>query len=177
MNELDLRRAVAGDGDALEDLQRNSITGVAAAHYSRAQVAAFLRCTAGALRAHIERANIWVLTDRGLVVACAGWHPAGALADHIAAPVDPRAVEVRSVYVRSGWTRRGLAARLLDRVEEDARAFGADRADLHAMRGSEPFYAARGYAALGDMSFDMGGVPFPGLRMTKPLRVAERLTL
>lgn len=170
MSELNIRRAVAGDGDALEDLQRDSITGVAAAHYSPAQVDAFLRCTAGTLRAHLERAHVWVaVADADRIVACAGWHPAGALVDHITTPADPEAIEVRSVYVREGWTRRGLAARLLDRVEADARAFGARRADLHAMRGSEPFYAARGYVPVGGMSFDMGGVPFPGLKMTKAL--------
>lgn len=169
MSELDLRRAVADDGDALEDLQRDSITHVAAAHYSREQVDAFLRHTAGTLRTHIQRAHLWVLSEGERLVACAGWHPSGLIEDHVRAAPEPGAIEVRSVYVRAGWTRRGLAARLLEQVEREARAFGALRANLHAMRGSEPFYAARGYVAVGPMNFDMAGVPFPGLEMTKPL--------
>lgn len=172
MTELDLRRAVAADGDALEDLQRNSISRLAAVHYSREQVNAFLRHTAGTIRMHIGRAHLWVLAEGERLVACAGWHPAGAVEDHVRAAPDPDAIEVRSVYVRAGWTRRGLAARLLGRVERDAQAFGARRANLHAMRGSEVFYAARGYAAVGPMNFDMDGVPFPGLEMTKPLEPA-----
>ncbi|MFZ5718308.1 MAG: GNAT family N-acetyltransferase [Pseudomonadota bacterium] len=169
MSELELRRAVAGDGDALEELQRDSIVGVAAAHYTHEQVEAFLRFTAGTLRTHIRRAHLWVLSEGGRLVACAGWRPCGAMEDHVRGPVDPAAIEVRSVYVRPDRTRRGLAARLLERVEREAAASGARRANLHAMRGSEAFYAARGYAPVSAMSFDMGGVPFPGLEMTKPL--------
>lgn len=174
MSELDLRRAIVGDGDALEDLQRDSIFHVAAAYYSREQVEAFLRHTAGTIRTHVQRASLWVLSEGEQLVACAGWHPSGLIEDHVRAAPDPQAVEVRSVYVRAGWTRRGLAARLLHRVEADARASGARRANLHAMRGSEAFYAAQGYAAVGAMSFDMNGVPFPGLKMTKSL---ERVAL
>jgi GNAT superfamily N-acetyltransferase len=172
--ELDFRRAVAADGDALDDLQRNSITHVAAAHYSRAQVEAFLRHTAGTIRAHIGRANIWVLDDGERLVACGGWHACGAVADHVCGTPVPGAVEIRSVYVRPGWTRRGLATRLLERVELEAAACGARRANLHAMRGSEAFYAAQGYTPVGGMNFDMGGVLFPGLEMTKPLAAARR---
>lgn len=173
MSELELRRAVADDGEALEDLQRNSITNVAAAHYSRDQVDAFLRHTAGTIRTHVARANLWVVCAGPRLVACGGWHSSGAVADHVCGPSDPHAVEVRSVYVRSGWTRRGLAARLLERVEQEAIACGARRANLHAMRGSEAFYAAQGYAPVSAMNFDMGGVLFPGLEMTKPLRAAS----
>lgn len=176
MGELDLRRAAVADGAALEELQWDSIVGVAAAHYSREQVAAFLRHTAGTIRSHIRQAHLWVLISGGRLVACAGWHRAGAIEDHVRGAPDPEAAEVRSVYVRPGWTRQGLAARLLDQVEREAAALGARRANLHAMRGSEAFYAARGYAPVGAMSFDMGGVPFPGLEMTKPLARVPRPT-
>ena len=176
MTELALRRATAADGVALEDLQQDSITGVAAAHYTPEQVAAFLCCTAGAIRTHVRRANLWVLSDGDRLVACAGWHPSGAFEDHVRSAPHLDGVDVRSVYVRPGWTRRGLAARLLDRVEHDAAARGARRASLHAMRGSEAFYLARGYAPLGAMSFDMGGVPFPGLEMSKLLDPAAART-
>lgn len=176
MSGLDLRRALAGDGDALGDLQRDSITGLAVSHYTREQVEAFLRHAGGTVRLHVRRARMWVLSDGGRLVACAGWHASGALEDHAGGASDPTSMEVRSVYVRPGWTRRGLAARLLEQVEREAAAFGARRANLHAMRGSEAFYAARGYAAVGAMTFDMGGVPFPGLAMTKPLARAGLLT-
>lgn len=169
MSELELRRAVVEDGDALEELQRNSIIRVAAAHYSREQVSAFLRHTAGTIRAHIGCANIWVLGHGARLVACAGWHPCGAIEDHVRGAQDPSVAEVRSVYVREGWTRRGLAARLLERVEQEAALHGARRAALHAMLGSEAFYTSQGYTPVGAMNFDMGGVPFPGLEMTKPL--------
>lgn len=174
MKEIELRKATAADSAALEELQQDSISRIAAAYYTPQQVAAFLRCTAGTIRTHVDGANLWVLSAAGRLVACAGWHPSGAVEDHVRGAPDPGGIEVRSVYVRSGWTRRGLAARLLDHVEGEAAARGARRASLHAMRGSETFYAARGYAALGAMTFDMGGVPFPGLEMTKALEPAAR---
>lgn len=49
--------------------------------------------------------------------------------------------------------RRGLGvgARLLEGVEREARESGAREMVLHAQRRAEPFYAAHGYVAEGDI--------------------------
>ncbi|WP_082765676.1 MULTISPECIES: GNAT family N-acetyltransferase [unclassified Phenylobacterium] len=164
MRDLDLRRATCADQPALQALQSNSVVHVAGVHYSGEQVDAFLRDAKAAVRDVLSRARLWVLADGDCLVASAGWQRTRAR----------DVVELRSVYVRNGWTRRGLAGRLLDWVERDAAKVGARHARLHAMRGSEPFYAARGYAPVGEVTFDLGGVPFPGLTMAKPLAADAR---
>jgi GNAT superfamily N-acetyltransferase len=177
MTDPHLRRAIASDGAALQDLQASSMRGVAAAHYSGVQVEAFLRRIGPELPELLKRARVWVLTQDRTLVASAAWHPDGVVTPHGRETTpEPGAVTVRTVFVHPGWVRRGLAARLVRHVEAEAAAHGAEMVKLDAMHGSESFYRALGYRDVGPATYDFDGVAFPGVAMAKPLTSGERLT-
>lgn len=156
-----LRRASASDIRAIQDLQLSSLNGVAAGYYSPEQIEAFASFTNKEVEGLLANARTWVVEDCGLIVACASW-----LSENSSL------ARIRSVYVRAGWTRRGLANRAVDQVEREAASAGCTRADLLAMRGSELFYAARGYAFGATGAVDVDGMPFPGHWMSKALEKA-----
>ena len=84
----------------------------------------------------------------GHLVGFAEWSP------HAPQPLLPETAlaELRTLYVQRPFLRRGIGARLLARVEREARAAGADVLWLTAWMGNTnalAFYASRGYAAVG----------------------------
>lgn len=157
-----LRRASASDIRAIQDLQLSSLKGVAAAYYTAGQIETFASFTSNEVESLLASAKTWVVEDSGLLVACASW-----------LPDQSGLARIRSVYVRAGWTRRGLANRVVDRVENEAASAGFTRADLLAMRGSERFYASRGYSFGAAGAVDVDGMPFPGHWMSKALEKAS----
>lgn len=146
---------------------------VAATHYDPIQIEAFLAAATPAIDALLTHGEVWTAAMGRRLVASAAWHFEGALPTlgQAAAP-DAQVAVFRAVYVRPGWTRLGLASRLMDKVEAAARSQGAVRARLHAMLGAVAFYERRGYAPVGDTVFDLNGVAFPGVAMTKLLSEA-----
>lgn len=157
--ELRLRRIEPHEGPALQELQRASMTRVAASHYSPRQIAAFLAVAGPGLPGLANDPRCWVIAKGRALAASAAWVRAA----------EPDTAVARSVYVHPNWTRRGLAGRLLQRLECDARADGCTALRLQSMLGAVPFYRSRGFRQLEDVVLDMDGVPFPGVEMIKPL--------
>lgn len=146
---------------------------IAAAHYKPSQIEAFLTAATPAIDDLIDRGTVWLAWSEGRLVASAAWHFKGALPTlGRAALLDRQVAVFRSVYVRPAWTRRGLASRVMNRAEADARRRGATHARLHAMHGASEFYRRRGYMVVCDTVFDLAGTPFPGIAMMRTLTEA-----
>jgi GNAT superfamily N-acetyltransferase len=64
-----------------------------------------------------------VATVAGEVVACGGWRTLAG---------DPEAAEVKRMYTVPAWRGRGIGSKLLDAIEESARAEGKRRIVLEA---------------------------------------------
>lgn len=156
---LRLRRVASHEAPALRALQRLSMTEIAADHYSPEQIAAFLAVAGPGLDDLVEDGRGWVIAHGEDLVACAAWRR----------PPDSETAVARSVYVHPAWARRGLAGRLLQRLECDARADGCTMLSLHSMLGATAFYRSRGFRPVEDVILDMDGVPFPGVEMIKTL--------
>lgn len=173
MSYLRPRRASAWDLPALRRLQTASVRGLAARHYTPDQIEAFL-AHATPLEALLRHGQVWAVACGIEVVASAAVHPDGAVGSlGLEATHDPQTAVVRAVHVDPRWAGRGLAGRLMAQVEAAAAAAGARRATLHAMRGSEGFYARLGYEPGDAVTFDLDGVPFPGLSMSKPVSTSH----
>lgn len=87
-----------------------------------------------------------------LVVAKEGDRVAGAVQlDHDTPPNQPHRAEVRKLLVHTDFRRRGLARRLMERIEAEARALGRSLLTLDTRTGdhAEPLYASLGYQTTG----------------------------
>lgn len=162
MRRLQLRRATLADIEALTELQRNSLMGIAAAHYTDQEMAAFLTHPSLGMDHLLRTAEVWVLARGRRVVACAGWRRGEA-----------GAAMLRSVYVRTEYAGRGLAGRLVDHIEAEVARRGLAAVRLVSTLGAQGFYSRRGYQVVGPTFLDLGGVPLRGIDMVKPLTPVE----
>ncbi|MFC3079087.1 GNAT family N-acetyltransferase [Phenylobacterium terrae] len=162
MRRLQLRRASFSDIEALSELQRNSLMGIAAAHYTPQEMAAFLTHPSVGMDQLLRTAHVWVLGRGRRIDACAGWRRSEA-----------GAVMLRSVYVRTECAGRGLASRLLDHVEAEATRRNPGAIRLVSTLGAQGFYERRGYRAIGATFLHLGEVPLRGVDMVKTLPQAE----
>lgn len=170
MDRISISKATDSDYADLAALQLRSMRTVAAAHYSQTQIEAFLTFATPDLMNVLRVGTVWLARTPRQVVASAAWHFEGELATLGRTSCVDRTVAVfRTVYVRPEWTRRGLASMLMARAEADAASRGATRANLHAMLSAVEFNRARGYATVGPTIFDLDGIPFPGVSMTREL--------
>jgi GNAT superfamily N-acetyltransferase len=170
MDRITISKATEDDYADLAALQLRSMRTVAAAHYSQAQIDAFLTFATPDLMNVLRVGTVWLARTPRQLVASSAWHFEGELATLGRTPcVDPTVAVFRTIYVRPEWTRRGLASALMTRAEADAASRGATRAYLHAMLSAVEFYLARGYETVSTTIFDLHGVPFPGVSMTREL--------
>lgn len=162
-----LRKATPADAPALRALHRAAFAGLAGAHYSRDQIDGFFTEVETVDPALIADGTYWLIEQGGLPVASGGWtiRPPGYAP---AAPA-PGTATIRAVFTDSGHARRGLARRIMDRIEEDAVVMGeADRIDLCATLTGLPLYLALGYRAVEARSLRLAnGALFPAIAMTK----------
>jgi len=138
-----IRPARLDDAAALARVMRAAIRGLARGAYPPRLLAAWARLPPVYHR--------WAMTAGGetLLVAVRG--------DRVVGYVGVRGAEVTALFVYPGVARRGIAARLLGRVEREAARRGVRRVTVRAARSGEAFYAARGYLPVRRIS-----VPLPG---------------
>jgi GNAT superfamily N-acetyltransferase len=113
-----------------------------------------------------------------LIVACGGWSRRKTLfgGDQWSARQDDLlnpaldAAKIRAFFVRPEWARRGIGTMILDACETAAKAAGFKRLEMGATLSGVPFYAARGYVALENVSVPLGeGESLPIVRMAKAI--------
>ena len=176
--EYRIRRATLGDRPALERLIAESARGLSRGDYSEAQVEAALASIFGVDTDLIRDGTYYVAEAGDEPVGCGGWSKRRTLfgGDRFAArdsgSLDPRTepAKIRAFFVHPGWARRGVAGRILETCEREAKAEGFRSLELMATLPGVPFYAARGYEGTERVSYEIAdGVKIEFVPMRKEL--------
>ncbi|MCW5770633.1 MAG: GNAT family N-acetyltransferase [Rhodospirillaceae bacterium] len=132
-----LRRFGDSDLEAVRDLHGRSFAELAATHYTRAQILAFLGSTAApGYAGELAACQLWLLEVGHRLGATAGWMVHADAAD---------TARLRKVFVAPELARRGLATLMVGHVEDRARREGLNRFFVRANVNAVPLYARLGY--------------------------------
>ena len=177
--EYVIRRATLGDRAALERLIAESARGLSRGDYSGEQVEAAVASVFGVDTDLIHDGTYYVAEAEGEPVGCGGWSRRRTLfgGDRYAARdsghLDPakEPAKIRAFFVHPGWARRGVAGRILETCEREAKAQGFRALELMATLPGVPFYAARGYEAGEQVEYEIAdGVRIQFVPMRKELK-------
>lgn len=168
----DIRVATRADRDALRALQETSFRELGLAYYDEDVIESFITHVGTMDDALIDDGTFFVAVLDGLTVGCGGWssrtpnYAAHATED---APVPARpAATVRSIFVHPAFARRGIARRIMARVEAEIAAAGFERASLGATLSGVPLYRRTGYRSRGPLVVRLPQeLIFVGIRMEK----------
>jgi GNAT superfamily N-acetyltransferase len=176
--EYSIRRATLEDRAALERLIAESARGLSRGDYSEEQVEAALASVFGVDTDLIRDGTYYVAESEGAAVGCGGWSQRRTLfgGDRFAArdsgKLDPlrEPAKIRAFFVHPGWARRGVAGRILETCERDAKAHGFRAVELMATLPGVRLYAARSYEAAEQVSYEIAeGVRIEFVPMRKEL--------
>ncbi len=123
----ELRPARLGEGQALYDITAAAISGLAAGHYSEAQIAGWM--------AGRDAAQYEAVIARGFVI----------IEDHAQGFVEAAPGEILRLFVRPEAAGQGLGARLL---QAGLALAGHGEIRLNATLNAAPFYEKHGFEAL-----------------------------
>jgi GNAT superfamily N-acetyltransferase len=177
--DFSVRRARLEDRPALERLIAESARGLSLGDYTGEQVEAALASVFGVDTDLIHDGTYFVAEAGEEPVGCGGWSKRRTLfgGDRFAARdsgrLDPSTepAKIRAFFVRPDWARRGVAGRILETCEREARAQGFRALELMATLPGVPFYAARGYAGTERVSYEIAdGVTIEFVPMRKELK-------
>jgi len=174
-----IRKATAQDIPVLRILIDASVRGLQSADYSPTQIESALATVYGVdsqLIADGTYFAVEVNEGDSTIVGCGGWSRRKTLyggdrwtgrEDSLLDPQED-AAKIRAFFVHPAWTRRGIGTLLLDACEQAALAQGFRRLEMGATLSGVPLYAARGYAALEDLTVPLAnGEALPIVRMEK----------
>jgi GNAT superfamily N-acetyltransferase len=114
--------------------------------------------------------------SESLLVGCGGWSKRRTLygGDQYAgredALLDPQqdAAKIRAFFVHPDWARRGIGSMILEACEAAAASDGFIRFEMGATLTGVPFYRAKGYVALEELSIPLAdGESLAIVRMEK----------
>lgn len=144
------------DLDKLVDLFRDSVRNIASRDYSPEQVEAWAPDDLDpvAFAGRLSRNTSYVAEIDGKLVGFGELEPLG----HVA-----------MLYVHSAYQRRGVAARLLERLEETARERNLDALTTEASITARPFFERHGFRVVAPQTVIAGGVRFANFHMEKAL--------
>ena len=176
--DYQIRRAMLEDRAALERLIAESARGLSRGDYSEEQVEAALASVFGVDTDLIRDGTYYVAEAGGEFVGCGGWSRRRTLfgGDRFAARdsgrLDPRTepAKIRAFFVHPGWARRGVAGRILETCEREAKSQGFRSLELMATLPGVRLYAARGYEGTDRVSYEIAdGVRIEFVPMRKEL--------
>jgi GNAT superfamily N-acetyltransferase len=151
--EFTLRRATLDDRAAISELIALSARGLSREDYTDEQIEAALESVFGVDSDLIHDGTYLVAERDGQIVGCGGWSRRATLfgGDQFAARetqyVDPatQPARIRAFFVHPQWARRGIGSAILQRCENEARAFGFRKLALMATLPGLKLYRALGY--------------------------------
>jgi GNAT superfamily N-acetyltransferase len=184
-----IRLATDADTPELREVIEASVRGLQTRDYSPRQIELSLKSVYGVDTQLIADGTYFAVeaTDAagrskssmpkpGLIVACGGWSKRKTLfggdqysgrQDDLLDPASD-AAKIRAFFVRPEWARRGIGTMILDACEAAAKAAGFRRLEMGATLSGVPFYAAKGYVELENVSVPLGeGESLPIVRMAK----------
>jgi len=179
-----IRKADTSDIPQLRELIDASVRGLQAADYSAEQIELSLKTVYGVDSQLIADGTYFVVEAEpppkasSVIVGCGGWSRRRTLygGDQYASRedslLDPTrdAAKIRAFFVHPQWARRGIGAIILAACEDAARNAGFRRCEMGATLSGVPFYRAKGYAELENLSVPLAdGLTLPIVRMAKEL--------
>lgn len=176
--EYVVRRATLEDRAALERLIAESARGLSRGDYSDEQIEAAIASVFGVDTDLVRDGTYYVAEAGDEPIGCGGWSRRKTLfgGDRFAARdpgyLDPRTepAKIRAFFVHPGWARRGVAGAILSTCEREARAHGFRAVELMATLPGVRLYAARGYEAGEQVSYEIAeGVRIEFVPMRKEL--------
>lgn len=154
---LALRPATPADLSAVDRLMAASFPRLLKNDYAPSTWVLALPRLARANPALLASGRFYVVQDGADLIGAGGYSLRG-----------PRWAEVRQLATHPAHLRRGVARTILDHVIAAARAEGAVRLDTMATRTAVPFYAALGFAPLGEQVVTLApGIAFPVMAMAR----------
>ena len=175
---MKIRKATHADVPAIETLIGVSARVLAAGDYSAAQIEAALLGAWGVDTELIRDGTYFVGMTDGEAVICGGWSRRAttfggdAYAERESRLLDPtsEAARIRAFFVHPRFARHGLATRLLELCEAEARGAGFAAAELVATLPGERFYRRYGFVPTGRQSYPLpGGISIDFVPMRKSL--------
>jgi putative acetyltransferase len=151
------------DAACLSEVMWRSVREGALGDYSPEQCAAWLPTAPGT-----ARMAAWSADGRKVFVAEDG---AGAVVGYIDLEVDGH---IDHCYCVPEAIRQGVAARLYDALEAEARTRGLGELHVEASEGARRFFAARGFALGERREWELRGLRIHHYAMTKVLGEADR---
>jgi GNAT superfamily N-acetyltransferase len=186
-----VRRAVNADIPVLRVLIDASVRGLQTQDYTPAQIESALATVYGVDSQLIADGTYFVIeaiSPEGnlapaksakpelMIVGCGGWSKRKTLfgADHWTGREDTLlnplqdAAKIRAFFVHPAWARRGIGSIILEACESAALAAGFTRFEMGATLTGVPFYRARGYVALENVTVPLADAEsLPIVRMEK----------
>jgi GNAT superfamily N-acetyltransferase len=181
-----IRLATPADVPVLRELIAASVRGLQAQDYTPSQLESALRTVYGVdsqlitdgTYFAVESALPEIKTGGGqrVIVGCGGWSKRKTLyggdvwtgrEDTLLNPATD-AAKIRAFFVHPAWARRGIGGLILDACESAAIAAGFRRLEMGATLTGVPFYLARGYESLENLTVPLeDGDALPIVRMGK----------
>lgn len=157
-----LRVATPDDAEAVSALLARSYPPLWVGHYPDDLLAAVLPLVTRANPRLLASGTFFVVEScDGLAVGCGGWTretPGTNI-------VIPGTGHIRHFATDAAWLRQGIAAAMLTRCIEEARAAGLTALLADSAFGAERFYAAFGFVAESETAPMIGDVILPGTQM------------
>ena len=159
-----LRKASSSDIAQIEALIARAARGLSLDDYRPSQIEGALRGAFGVDTQLLEDETYFVVQAAEALIGCGGWSFRATLfggdarKERDATRLDPatHAARIRAFFVDPSHARRGVASRLLDRCEHEARRHGFSQTELMATLPGVKFYAARGYVGAPLIRYDVG---------------------
>ena len=175
MSALPIRAATPADAPAIGALVARSMRGLAVRDYRAEVVEGSLDVLVGVDRQLLLDGTYYVVEAEGRIVAAGGWSARAQLygpsREEGGGPrLDPAtgAARIRAFFTDPSHARRGLARRILERCEAEARAAGFRRMELMALLSGVALYAACGYREMEPAEVPLpNGAVFRGVRMER----------
>jgi len=175
--EITMRTAGRSDRDALRELQALSLRTLAAPFYDSEAIEAFI-AMGTMYDGLLDDGTFFVVNHGTTLIGCGGWSsriPNYAKFAKGAAPEQEDAT-VRSIFVHPDWGRRGVARRIMEKVEADIARAGFDQARLLATLSGVPLYRRLGWRSGDAVTLRLpGGFKLAGVDMHKRLAPAAGL--
>ena len=175
-NGIGHRIAGLADIEALRTLMNAAISGLQKPFLDSRQIAAS-QSIMGLDTQLISDGTYFIIELDGALAGCGGWSRRATLyggdqsAGRNAALLDPGvdAARLRAMYTAPDHVRKGVGRTIIGLCEAAAGREGFTTMELMATLAGEPLYLACGYAPIGRVVEDAGGVAIPLVRMRKTL--------
>lgn len=166
------------DVEPLGTLIETSVRGLAKGYYTDEQIDLSVRTVFGVDEQLIADGSYFVAEVDGRTAGCGGWSKrktlfgASVFEGRDPGLLDPSTepAKIRAFFIHPEMARRGVGSSILDRCENEARAFGFRSAEMMATLPGVPLYEVRGYRKIAPHMVPLGdGIEIECIVMRKDL--------